>query len=373
MTVKRDLSRYVVAEATREQIAQQWTAIDARLSRQRRPRWLPYSLLLAGTAAVIIVYLTRNRPIPERHWTSESAPRQFGLDDGSQLQLQPGSEVTMLDRGASAVHLQVLRGGARFDVRRDPTRRFEVSAAGIDVMVVGTAFTVALDGAEGKARVSVERGEVDVRPHQEARLLAHLHAGQSWPARATETERPAEATAAPAPATEPAAPQAEASVASVANIDRPQAARATSPRPATVDARAATPAVRSAKLDPRQLLEQANAARRSGDVAQAAAAFEALRSHYPGDSRAALASFELGRLRMGALDDLPGAVEALQHSIALAPHGVFREDAEACLATALARVRAPSRCENARRTYLQRYPKGTHAAEMSALDCGAKP
>jgi hypothetical protein len=156
--------------------------------------------------------------------------------------------------------------------------------------------------------------------------------------------------------------------------EKPKIPRATTAlRPATPEARTAVSAARPFAANPRQLLEQANAARRSGDVAQAAAAFETLRSRYPRDARAALASFELGRLRMDALGDLPGAVEALRHSIALAPGGVVREDADACLATALARLRAPSRCENARQAYLQRYPKGTHAAEMSALDCGARP
>jgi hypothetical protein len=96
---------------------------------------------------------------------------------------------------------------------------------------------------------------------------------------------------------------------------------------------------------------------------------ETLRVRFPRDPRAALASFELGRLRMELLGDLPGAVSALKQSIALAPSGVFREDADACLATAYARMRDHARCEEARRTYLARYPEGTHAAEMSALAC----
>jgi tetratricopeptide (TPR) repeat protein len=121
--------------------------------------------------------------------------------------------------------------------------------------------------------------------------------------------------------------------------------------------------------DSRQLLEQANAARRIGDVAQAASLFETLRVRYPRDPRAALASFELGRLRLDVLGDPPGAVQALKQSIALAPSGVFREDAEACLATAYARMRDHPRCELARRAYLDRYPEGTHATEMSALVC----
>jgi len=121
--------------------------------------------------------------------------------------------------------------------------------------------------------------------------------------------------------------------------------------------------------DPRLLLEEANSARRNGDVERAAALLETLRVRHPRDPRAALATFELGRLRMDALGDPKGAVQALQQSIALAPAGVFREDAEACLATAYARMRDHQRCEHARQTYLGHYPAGTHAAEMSALVC----
>ena len=133
-----------------------------------------------------------------------------------------------------------------------------------------------------------------------------------------------------------------------------------------------TVARRPVPSDPRQLLEEANAARRSGDVARAASLLETLRVRHPRDARAALATFELGRLRMDALGDLPGAVAALKQSIALAPSGVFREDADACLATAYARMHDRARCEQARQSYLARYPAGTHAAEMSALACGER-
>jgi transmembrane sensor len=260
------------------------------------------------------------------------------------MRLAPRSEVSLADERAGLVRWQVLRGAARFEVRPDAARRFYVAAAGIEVLVTGTAFTVELAG--GAPRVSVERGEVEVHPRHEARLLARLRAGESWPPRLA----PAEAAAPPPPSESPAPARAEP-------VAAPSAPSTSSPRPAPVDAR--------------RLLEQANAARRSGDFAQAAALFESLGARYPRDPRAALAAFELGRLRLDALGDLPGAVQALKQSIALAPQGVFREDAQACLATAFARLRDHSRCESARRAYLERYPEGMHAAAVSALDCGA--
>jgi tetratricopeptide (TPR) repeat protein len=337
MTPEPRLAAHIVAEATPAEMAQQWQKIEARIApRKLRRPWLP--LALAGTAAALVAIVLAHRATPERAFTSSATSLPVALADGSRLVLAPRSQVNLLGQHKDEVRLRLLRGSARFDVRHDPGRRFQVEAADLDVVVTGTAFSVAIEGREGTARVAVERGEVEVHPHGEARLLARLHAGESWP------ERPAPP---PALASAPAEPVA------------PAAAAAPAPR-------------RQAPSDPRLLLEQANAARRSGDVQQAAALLEALRVRHPRDPRAALATFELGRLRLDALGDLPGAVQALQQSIALAPAGVFREDAEACLATAYARMRDRPRCEQARQVYLGRYPAGTHAAEVTALKCAER-
>ena len=351
MTPEPKLSSYIVAEATREELAQQWANIEPRLARgPRQRRLLPLSLALAGaaTAAIVVLALVQ-RTSPPRNWTSQGAPLPVALADGSRLELRPGSKVSLLQERKRELRLEVLRGGARFEVRHDLGRRFQVTAAGVDVVVTGTAFTVELEGDQGSPRVSVERGQVEIHARTDARLLAHLHAGETWPPRLAPS-------VAPAPSAAPSTPPVETQPAL--------------PAPAPVaPAPVAPPGRRPPAPDPRQLLEQANAARRSGDVEEAAALLETLRVRHPRDPRAALATFELGRLRMDALGDLPGAVQALKHSIALAPTGVFREDAEACLATAYARMRDRTRCEQARQTYLGHYPEGTHAAEVSALAC----
>ena len=352
MTPKPDLASYLVTEATPEDLSQQWAAIEPRLARRPRSPWsLPLSLAFVSATALLFVVRTSHQRTPEHTWTSQGSPLTLALDDGSHLQLRPDSHVSLLRQRNGEVRLQVVHGGARFEVRPDPARRFQVTAAGIDVVVTGTAFSVELES--GLPRVSVERGEVEIHPQGEARLLARLRADETWPARPAPSEAPVPSTAAQPLDTRPAAPSAA-----------PVAAQ-----PSASSGRRSVPA---APADSRQLLEQANAARRSGDVAQAAELLETLRVRYPRDPRAALASFELGRLRLDVLGDLPGAVQALRQSIALAPSGVFREDAEACLATAYARMRDRPRCELARRTYLERYPEGTHAAELSALVCGPR-
>ena len=352
MTPKPSLSSHLVAEATPEELARQWAAIEARLSQRQKPRrMLPLSLALVGVASAALIWVATHRTPSERSWTSGNEPLPIALDDGSHVQLQPRSDISLLRQRKSGVSLRVARGGARFEVRHDPVRRFQVTAAGVDVVVTGTIFSVEVEAGLGTPRVSVERGEVEVHPQGEARLLARLHADETWPPRPAPSITTPEKLAPPV-----AAPSLEA------QPSPPSVAPAAPPPPAS-SGRHSVPA------DARQLLEQANAARRIGDVAQAASLFETLRVRYPRDPRAALASFELGRLRLDLLGDLPGAVQALKQSIALAPSGVFREDAEACLATAYARMRDRPRCELARRSYLDRYPEGTHATEMSALGC----
>ncbi len=358
------LSSYLVDDATSEELSEQWDGIEGRIERRTRQRKRAavasaLTLALASAAAAVVLVLARRTSTSERAWTSRSEPMLVALTDGSQVQLRPDSDVRLLRERAGEVRWRVARGGARFEVRRDPQRRFQVTAATVDVVVTGTAFSVELDGRQGAARVAVERGEVEIHPLGETRLLAVLHAGESWPT------DPAPELARPAPLGQA---QSMSRTPSVAPAVEPSTAPARGARPNSPPGLTSADR-RSAPADPRHLWEEANAARRTGDVARAAALLDALRVNHPRDPRAGLACFELGRLRMDALGDLAGAVQALKQSIALAPGGVFREDAEACLATAYARMPDRTRCEQARRSYLDRYPQGTHAAEISALTC----
>ena len=107
-------------------------------------------------------------------------------------------------------------------------------------------------------------------------------------------------------------------------------------------------------------------------MAHAVAAYELLLAKYPTDGRAALAAFELGRLRMDRLGNLPGAVNALRQAIALSRDAGFREDAMARLVRAYDGMGATERCREAREEYLKSYPSGVHTANVSAR-CRGKP
>ena len=101
----------------------------------------------------------------------------------------------------------------------------------------------------------------------------------------------------------------------------------------------------------------------------AARTYQALLSAHPRDPRAGLAAFELGRLRMDRLNDMPGAVQALEQAVALAPGAELREDALARLVAAAAAAHDHPRCARARTRYLTEYPAGVHHRTVSAAAC----
>jgi tetratricopeptide (TPR) repeat protein len=121
----------------------------------------------------------------------------------------------------------------------------------------------------------------------------------------------------------------------------------------------------------RTLFDRGNAARRQGDLAGAAHAYEQLLREYPADARAGLAGFELGRLRMDQFDDAPGAIPPLQLAVRVVSEAGLREDALARLVHAFELTKELERCRAARAEYLEAYPKGTHVLAV-VRSCGEK-
>ncbi len=101
----------------------------------------------------------RFHPAPTFHATSAGGYERVVLADGSVLELNASSEVrVVLAPGERRVAL--LRGEAHFTVAPDAARPFVVSAAGVAVRAVGTAFNVRL--ATGAVEVLVTEGKVAV-------------------------------------------------------------------------------------------------------------------------------------------------------------------------------------------------------------------
>jgi TolA-binding protein len=230
--------------------------------------------------------------------------------------------------------------------------------------VVGTRFSVATSNVDGgsKVTVAVERGVVEADSAPGAEPI-RIRAGETWSTIQPAESAPGKPEAAPAPST---AAAASADVAEKAEGDTPVGAeRGPAPAPAT-------PHVPKSEPTAQELFESANAARQAGDARGAAASFDALLRRFPSDARAGLAAFELGRLRMDQLGDVPGAVVALRRAAATAPSSAFREDALARLVRAYGTLGDVEACERTRTTYLASYHAGVHASAVRKA-CGNGP
>lgn len=129
---------------------------------------LPVSLTLVAAAAILIT-LTIWRPAetitpaPAPAITATPPASPIGsriLDDGTLVELNRGTDITA-QFSAAERRVRLDRGEAHFFVTHDPARPFIVSAGGIDVRAVGTAFNVRVDSAA--VEVLVTEGTVQVR------------------------------------------------------------------------------------------------------------------------------------------------------------------------------------------------------------------
>ncbi|WP_018268043.1 FecR family protein [Methylosinus sp. LW4] len=96
------------------------------------------------------------------HYAGAGAPRHVTLADGSRVELDARSAIT-LHFGPRERRLTLLEGEAWFEVAPDPSRPFVVEAGGGTVTALGTAFDVALrkertDVTVGEHRVAVTSG-----------------------------------------------------------------------------------------------------------------------------------------------------------------------------------------------------------------------
>lgn len=86
---------------------------------------------------------------------------QRTLEDGSVVSLNRGADISVHFTAAER-RLELLRGEANFQVAKNPARPFVVSAQGVDVRAVGTAFNVRL--GRSAVEVLVTEGHVEVAP-----------------------------------------------------------------------------------------------------------------------------------------------------------------------------------------------------------------
>jgi transmembrane sensor len=355
----RRVASAVEPELSEARMARQWDRIASRrrlVSRSRAWVWAPIGLLTVAVFAVVLVE-RQDRPLDGMVLESGADGVQTSLGEGSEIDLEPSSRLVFREERRDSVQIELDRGGARFDVAHVEGRRFVVAAGGFEVAVVGTRFMVnRAPGPKGEeeVRVSVEPGAVIVRPSRTNPTSrtsptsrtndVRVEAGESWSSSGVaETSREDDGDLSEGPDT-------------ATNEPSPK-----TPRPAPH--RRSSPTKRN---DARHLFDAANVARRAGLIHEAAARYQTLLERFPDDGRAALAAFELGRLRMDSLTDPKGAIVALKRAIELAPRASFVEDAMARIVYAKEAEGDLDNCTRARAAYLERYPHGVHASSIAS-------
>ena len=135
------------------------------------PGWLISHRLSVSTAAfalttLILAFVINVMPVTYKTGIGEL--RTVVLEDRSTVTLNTDSEIAV-HYSAGSRSIRLVRGEAFFEVARDFSRPFEVTAGRGRVKAVGTAFGVELEG--DKVTVSVLEGKVTVTPDIE-------HAGE---------------------------------------------------------------------------------------------------------------------------------------------------------------------------------------------------
>jgi transmembrane sensor len=129
-------------------------------------RWLA-GLSLAAAAVAIGFFLYR--PSPVENVVNPAAPvavatiEQRTLEDGSRIELNRGAVVSVRYT-ATDRRVRLEQGEAHFTVAKNPDRPFIVTARGVDVRAVGTAFNVRLGDTAVEVLVTEGRVQVDEMP-----------------------------------------------------------------------------------------------------------------------------------------------------------------------------------------------------------------
>lgn len=146
-----------------------------------RHHWI--AVALAAAAAILVGFVLWSHPATEViHYavaTDAGGMKKLELPDGSIVRLNAATSLKVeLTAGFRRVNLE--HGEAYFTVAKDPNRPFIVSAEGVAVRAVGTAFNVAMRPAglevlvtEGKVRVEDATGGEHSRLPQSTIIDAH--------------------------------------------------------------------------------------------------------------------------------------------------------------------------------------------------------
>jgi ferric-dicitrate binding protein FerR (iron transport regulator) len=304
-----------------------WSADEAR---QRAPDDEALVLLPSETEVAAATPGAARIEAGARLSAPASAPVRIGSVDGTELTIEPGGSLTVVDASASK-RFALLRGEVGIHVRKlRAGERFVVDAEDVEIEVHGTTFRVAiLADAPPCARsirthVSVTEGVVTVNAagHQ-ARLLP----GDEWPPACTAGNAPA--SPAGSDDRDDVAPRAPTRKRGWTMPDDHRQQRAASD---TARGRAAPTSIAGSALGKPSPLEPQNdlfasavAAKQRGQTADALELFDRFVERYPDSSL--IESAVVQQMRLSAKIDPRAGASAARKYLARFPDGVARDEA----------------------------------------------
>lgn len=350
------------------------------------------ALIAAGalsTAAILLVVLRLDRPraltfeigavgrpAEVGRWIAAPAEAELPIrfSEGTRIVLGRRARARVTKVDAHGAHIVLERGEARASVRPAAAGRWRIGAGPFDVLVTGTRLKVDWDPGEEKLAVALAEGAVTVsggilgagRP---------LAAGETLRAFGREGYFEVQSGLSAPPSPEPAVAPPPAPDLSAHPPDPVHGAveapawRGLADAGRFADALAAAErngfARECATRGPSDLLALADAARLGGNLARSRGALSALRRRFPGDERASIAAFGLGRIAFegsGAGGErFREAARWFETYLREQPAGPLARDALGRLMEATNRGGDRDGARRAARSYLDAYPDGPHA------------
>ncbi len=154
------------AEGTSEMLALRVEALESlrrtqRVRAGRRLRGIRTPWVLAASVVIVLLcgLLVQRSPSPQQFSSGTGQRRNVVLADGSAVNLDASSTV-LVRYSAAQRTLQLLRGRAKFQVAKDPSRPFLVRAADREIAATGTVFSVEI--VQKEVQVILYQGHVSV-------------------------------------------------------------------------------------------------------------------------------------------------------------------------------------------------------------------
>ncbi len=383
MRTENDIDRLRSQEPPWDEVREHRVYSKAReeLRRSGRPRdrrrtvflGTAAGLALAGSFVAVALYFSVDSPpsttspsntTTVRHEPSKRTvakqrsekklPSTLVLRDAGHATLMPGAHISVLTQNKRLLELEQTTGQARYKIERAPNREVLVHAAGVKIRVVGTVFTISIEGET--VAVDVKKGVVNV---DDGTRQINLSSGENIAVTGPRHRRETlleERTILTPPANAKRLTQRPAlPVHRTEDMHREES-----------DDEQPTSTRQRGLSSQSELFAEVDAARHRGDFDEAATLLRRIVSSGGGDAILASAQFMLGRVER-ARKRPRIAARAYTKCYSISPNGALAEDARAEEAASWAAAKDHDRARAAANAYLQKYPRGIHAARMSRL------